>query len=475
MFKYQHIKKIILSLFIIIPFIVFGQTPCTNGSAGVYHCDGYDLMAHIDLNTMNASAGNDSWGWTDPLNGDEYALMGLNNGTAFINITDPADPVYLGKLPSHTTSSSWRDIKVYNDHAFIVSEASGHGLQVFDLTRLRNPSNIPQTFTEDAHYDGFGNAHNLVINPENPVAYAVGTQTFMGGAHFIDISDPMNPQGLGGYSGSSYSHDAQVVTYSGPDVDHQGKEIFIGSNEDELVIVDVTDTSNPQLISDLSYTNVGYTHQGWLTEDHEHFLLGDELDELSFGFQAKTIVIDMTDLDDPQLDFNYFGPLNSIDHNGYTHNGKFYQANYTGGLRVVDLSDIENGNMTELGSFDTFPVSNDASFDGAWSVYPYFDSGNIIISDINTGFYLVKESSLGIAEFDDEALKVYPNPANDQVNIQTTDHPVRNVKIFAMNGQLVRSYNNLDDIHVNLNISDLSKGVYLMQINENNKQKLIVQ
>lgn len=475
MFKYQHIKEFILSLLIILPFMFYGQTPCSNGSAGVYDCDGYDLMAHIDLNTMNASAGNDSWGWTDPQNGDEYALMGLNNGTAFIDISDPANPVYLGKLPSHTTSSSWRDIKVYEDHAFIVSEASGHGLQVFDLTRLRNPNSIPQTFTEDAHYDGFGNAHNLVINPEKPVAYAVGTQTFMGGAHFIDISDPLNPQGLGGYSGSSYSHDAQVVTYSGPDPAHEGKEIFIGSNEDELVIVDVTDTANPQLISDLSYTNVGYTHQGWLTEDHEYFLLGDELDELSFGFQAKTIVIDMTDLDDPKLDFNYFGPMNSIDHNGYTHNGKFYQANYTAGLRVIDVSDIENENMTELGSFDTFPVSNDASFDGAWSVYPYFDSGNIIISDINTGFYLVKESNLGIVEFDDEALKIYPNPATDQLNLRSTDHEIRNVKIFSMNGQLIKGYHNLDGVDLKLNISDLSSGIYLMQINEVSQRKLIIQ
>mgnify|MGYP001102323844 CR=1 FL=1 len=475
MFKYQHIKKINLGIFIIIPFVVFGQTPCTNGSAGVYDCEGYDLMAHIDLNTLSASAGNDSWGWTDPQNGDEYALMGLNNGTAFIDISDPANPVYLGKLPSHTTSSSWRDIKVFENYAFIVSEASGHGMQVFDLTRLRNPGSTPQTFTEDAHYDGFGNAHNLVINPNEPVAYAVGTQTFLGGAHFIDISDPLNPIGLGGYSGSSYSHDAQVVTYSGPDFDYQGSEIFIGSNEDEVAIVDVSDPANPQLISSFSYTNVGYTHQGWLTEDHKYFLLGDELDELNFGFQAKTIVIDMTDLDNPGLHFNYTGMKNAIDHNGYVKDDRFYQANYTAGLRVIDISDIDNQNITEIGSFDTFPVSNDAGFDGAWSVYPYFDSGNIIISDINTGFYLVKENSLGIAELDHEELKVYPNPATKEVKIQTTDHQLRNVKIFAMNGRLVRSYDNLDDDFVNLNISDLSKGVYIMQINENSKHKLIVQ
>ena len=456
------------------PFLVYSQTPCNNGSAGVYECDGYDLITHIDLSTMNASAGNDSWGWTDPQNGDEYALMGLNNGTAFIDISDAVNPVYLGKLPSHTSSSSWRDIKVYQNYAFVVSEASGHGMQVFDLTRLRDPSSTPKTFTEDAHYDGFGNAHNLVINPNEPIAYAVGTQTFLGGAHFIDISDPLNPSSLGGYSGSSYSHDAQVVTYSGPDTDHQGKEIFIGSNEDEVAIVNVNDPANPQLISSFSYTNVGYTHQGWLTDDHQYFLLGDELDELNFGFQAKTIVVDMTDLDNPSLYFEYLGSKNAIDHNGYVKGDKFYQANYTAGLRVIDISDIENQNMTEIGSFDTFPASNDAGFNGVWSIYPYFDSGNIVISDINTGFYLVQESTLSTSDIREIELEIYPNPANEFVKIRSSEKTVSNVRIYNLKGQVAKSFSDLNHSDHQLDVSDLSSGIYIMEINNKLRKKLII-
>ena len=474
MFNSQHIKRFLIATVISIPFVIYSQTPCSNASAGAYECDGYDLMSHIDLATMNAGSGNDSWGWTDPQNGDEYALMGLNNGTAFIDISDPANAIYLGKLPSHTNSSSWRDIKVYQNYAFIVSEASGHGMQVFDLTRLRNPGSTPQTFTEDAHYDGFGNAHNLVINPNEPVAYAVGTQTFLGGAHFIDISNPLNPVGVGGYSGSSYSHDAQVVTYSGPDTDHQGKEIFIGSNEDEVAIVDVTNAANPQLISSFSYTNVAYTHQGWLTEDHQYFLLGDELDELNFGFQAKTIIVDMTDLDNPALHFNYFSSKNAIDHNGYVKGDKFYQASYTAGLRVIDISSIENQNMTEIGSFDTFPTSNDAGFSGAWSIYPYFESGNIIISDIDTGFYLVRNSSLDTIEVEGQKLEIYPNPADQFVKLQSSHKDIKNVSIYAMNGQLAKRFSGFDNSNLQLDVSDLSSGVYLMEINNNQKEKLII-
>ena len=248
-------KKILLSILIACCSILQAQTPCVNGMAGDYPCNGYDLQSSILGSTFNADSGNDSWGWTDPQDGSEYALMGVNNGTVFIDISDPINPVYLGKLPTYTTSSSWRDVKVYNNYAFVVSEAGGHGMQVFDLTRLREVANPPETFTEDAHYDGFGSAHNIVINEVTGYAYGVGTSSYSGGAHFVNIQDPLNPVGEGGYSGSGYSHDAQVITYNGPDTDYTGREIYVGSNENQVAIVDVTDKANPILISSATYTN----------------------------------------------------------------------------------------------------------------------------------------------------------------------------------------------------------------------------
>lgn len=380
-------------VFFVCSLVNYAQTPCDNGMAGSYPCNGFDLQSFIPFSTFNASSGNDSWGWTDPQDGKEYALMGLNNGTVFIDISDPVNPVYLGKLPTHTTSTTWRDVKVYNNYAFVVSEAGGHGMQVFDLTRLRNVANPPETFTEDAHYDGFGSAHNIVINEESGYAYKVGGTDFGGGAHFINIQDPLNPVGEGGYAGSGYTHDAQVITYNGPDTDYTGREIYIGSNESFVTIVDVTDKSNPILIANATYSNDSYTHQGWLSEDLNYFILGDELDEQNFGFNTKSIVFDFTDLDNPQFEFDYFGTTTAIDHNGYTKNNKYYLANYTAGLRVLDISDLENQNISELGYFDTFPSNNSAEFSGAWNVYPYFQSGNIVISNYSGGgFFLVKSS-----------------------------------------------------------------------------------
>ena len=372
---------------------------CENGFAGAYPCNDYDLMAHVPITTFGALEGNDSWGWTDATTGNEYVLLATDANVAFIDITEPTNPIYLGNVPTETVSSSWRDVKVYKNHAFIVSEANNHGMQVFDLTRLRNVANPPETFTTDAVYTGVGSCHNIVINEEEGFAYLVGCNTFSGGPNFIDINDPKNPVSAGGYAADGYSHDAQVITYSGPDTDYTGKQIYIGSNgstsgTNKVVILDVSDKANPQFIANISYSNSGYTHQGWFTENQQHFILGDELDEQFFGNNTKTMVFDFSDLDNPVLSSTYFGPTLAIDHNGYVKGNTYYLANYRAGLRVLDITNIaaSSNAMTEVGYFDTFPSSDSANFNGVWNVYPYFESGNIVISDIEGGLFIVRKS-----------------------------------------------------------------------------------
>jgi len=370
------------------------QFPCVNGFAGIYPCDGYDLMAHIPIDVLDGpgAEGNDSWGWTDPTTDKEYALVGTTTGTAFVDISNPSLPVLLGTLPTATVNSIWRDVKVYQNHAFIVSEASNHGMQVFDLTHLRNVVTPPETFMADAHYTDFGRAHNIVINETSGFAYAVGTSTFNGGPHFINIQNPIAPVAAGGYAIDSYSHDAQVITYNGPDTDHQGKEILIGSNENEVVIVDVTDKANPVNISSISYNNIGYTHQGWFTEDMNYFLLGDETDEQGFGGNTRTLVFNFSDLDNPTYNFEHFGTTAAIDHNLYIKGNLCYQSNYTSGMQVLDVSGLSGNTLTQVGFFDSYPPNNNTSFHGAWNVYPFFASGNIIISDIEGGLFIVRKS-----------------------------------------------------------------------------------
>ena len=369
--------------------------PCLDGFAGIYPCFGYDLLAHIPLSKFRSESANDNWGWTDPSSGKEYVLSGLDDGTAFVDISEPTDPIFLGKLPTSTEVSDWRDIKVYKNHAYIVSEAAGHGIQVFDLTRLREVE-PEQNFAPDRVLKTVPTAHNMVVNPESGYGYVVGTNRndeYKGGVHFIDLNDPNSIRFVGGYGEAGYSHDAQVVNYKGPDLEYRDKEIFLGSNETKLVIVDVTDKENPKKIAEESYPNVVYTHQGWFTEDQKYFILGDELDESIIGGKTRTLVFDLTDLDKPQLYHTYFGTTDAIDHNGYIKGDEFYLANYTAGIRLISINDLKNKNMTEIGFFDTFPEHNSNTFNGVWNVYPFFDSGVIVISDYDRGLFLVKKSN----------------------------------------------------------------------------------
>ena len=335
---------------------------------------------------------NDIWGWTDPLDGKEYVLLGRTNGTAFIDISNPVSPIYLGNLNTYTVSSLWRDIKVYNNHAFIVSEAGGHGMQVFDLTRLRNVNNPPVNFTEDAVYTGFGNAHNIVINESTARAYGVGTANFAGGLHILDISDPVNPTLIGDYAGDGYTHDAQVVSYIGPDGNYQGKEIAFCCNENTVTIVDVTDPTDATMISSVGYAGSSYTHQGWLTEDHRYFMSNDELDEQDYGVNTTTFIWDVSDLSDPQLIGTFVSETSAIDHNMYVLDTLVYQSNYRAGLRVLDLINIENGELDEVAYFDVYPSSDAAQFNGTWSNYPYLPSGVIPVSHIEEGVFFLKLS-----------------------------------------------------------------------------------
>ena len=177
------------------------QTPCESGMAGIYPCNDYDLMSRIPISTLATSLGNpegsDVWGWTDPLDGKEYAIIGTTNSTAFVDVTNPVSPIFLGRIETANGNTSfWRDVKVYKNHAFIVADIIGnHGMQVFDLTILRNGVDPDLTFdgNQVLRYQGdggpgdlvIGSCHNIVINESEGVAYLVGCNSANGEVLFL--------------------------------------------------------------------------------------------------------------------------------------------------------------------------------------------------------------------------------------------------------------------------------------------------
>ena len=477
-------RKLLTLSFLFFALISYSQTVCTAGFAGQYPCDDYDLMSHIPISTLANSSGvpegNDIWGWTDPMDGKEYALVGTTNSTAFVDVTDPLNPVFLGRMNTQNGATNlWRDVKVYQNHAFIVADNVGsHGMQIFDLTRLRGVSS-PQNYSADAVYNGVTSCHNIVINETESIAYLVDCKNTGRGVHIIDISNPESPVALGDYNADGVTHDAQVITYNGPDTAHSGKQILIGSNETKVVILDVTDPTNVVKLSQILYPLTGYTHQGWMTEDHRYFLLGDETDEIDFGVDTRTIVFDFSDLDNPSQSSVYFGTTSATDHNGYVKGNTFFLANYSAGLRVMDMTNIGAATfpMTEIGYFDTRPINNNTGFVGAWSVYPYFASGNIIINDIETGLFVVRQS--GTLSTDSETFvdqfSISPNPAIENPTIRAKQNEtIHSVVVYNILGKKVFDRQNINQSDFVLPLDNQSKGIYIVRINNTFSKKLIL-
>lgn len=379
-----------------------GVTKCINGKADMYDCHNVDLIGHLNLNEIGGGQGSDSWGWKDQNSGRYFALVGRSNGTSFVEITDPTNPIYLGNLPStNNTSSAWRDIKTYQNYAYIVAdEIEDHGMQVFDLNTLLNQTGGPKEFTPLTLYkqEGFQNAHNIHINEATGFAYLLGGNTCAGGLVSVDLSNPIEPAYAGCYAQDGYTHDVQCVIYQGEDTEHKNKEICFASNEDTLTIVDVTNKSNMVYLSRTSYLGAKYVHQGWLSEDQKYFVIDDELDELSrrplnnnMIDEARTYVMDLSDLDEPSYQGYHSATGKSIDHNQYIVGRHTFQANYSEGLRILELGNLSEAEMTEVAFFDTHPNNPAASnFSGAWNVFPFFDNGMVLVSDINRGIFILK-------------------------------------------------------------------------------------
>ncbi len=424
--------------------------PCESGlAAGTYECSNVGLFSHVSVQELGGSRVNDIWGWTDPETEKEYALVGLFDGVSFVDISDPNNPIVVGKLNETSFASkliaseadeefpacvfgigssevaknvvqgsTWRDVKVFDNHAFVVSDAQIHGMQVFDLTRLREYDGTFLEFEEDVHYDLFDNAHNIAINEETGFAYVVGFRATDAcglrrntnnssardttGLHIIDLNDPKNPTFAGCYIdpetevpgslsvGVGYIHDTQCVLYDGVDSDHRGKEICFSSAEGAVVITDVSDKENSSTIGFSGVSGMQYSHQGWLTEDHRYFLMNDELDETRLGRNTRTYIWDVQDLENPTFIGFYTHETPSIDHNLYIKNNFVFQSNYTAGLQILRLGNLSNAELDPVAFFDTQPANNSKNYAGTWSNYPYFESGVIIVSDINDGLFILK-------------------------------------------------------------------------------------
>jgi choice-of-anchor B domain-containing protein len=355
-----------------------------NQAVGGFDANGVTLLSWIPLSDMagNPSSGADCWGYTSP-SGREYALMAQREGLTVVEITAPSAPVIIAELPG--PSSLWRDVKTFQDKAYSVSEG-GSGIQIFDLAQI-DSGNVTQVGSVTS--GGTSSTHNVAINTDSGYLYRTGGDS--NGLRIYNLNASLTNPPLVQTWSTRYVHDAQVVSYtSGP---YAGKEIAFccsgfngGWDGTGLDILDVTNKNNITVLDNLVYSGGAYSHQGWLSEDRQYFYLGDELDE-NGSLPTTTHVIDVSNLSNAVKVGTFTNGNQAVGHNIYTLNGLIYQANYRSGLRIFD-GNVNATNPPEIAHFDTYPGSNSDSFNGLWSVYPYFPSGTVIGSDLERGLFI---------------------------------------------------------------------------------------
>ncbi|MDH4125265.1 MAG: choice-of-anchor B family protein [Gammaproteobacteria bacterium] len=394
-------------------------TPCVGGSVNGMACQRVDLLAHVGFGDISANpaGGADVWGFVDLNTHREYAIMGFDVGTAVFDVTDATNPREVGFLDGQTTA--WRDIKVYqywnaaearwNAHAYVTTDGVSDGLLVIDLNEL------PHAIRRVNYSGDFLQAHNvfatntdfgtgLTLTGATPTLVIAGSSISAGQYRAYSLSNPDAPQFAAmpaAGANDNYMHDAasMIITDSRKDTQCINAtsycELLFDFNETTIDIWDITNASNAVRLSRTPYTNARYVHSGWPSEDQQYLFVHDELDERNAGLNTTVRVFNLANLAAPAWAGTWTGVTSAIDHNGFVRGNRYYMSNYSRGLTILDISNVSQ--IEAVGRLDTFPGSDGNAFVGAWGVYPFFHSGNIAVSDINSGFYMVVDRSLDVA------------------------------------------------------------------------------
>lgn len=386
--------------------MAWGQV-CDGGDAGGYACEQVDLISRLPLSAFRASPGaaNDLWGFRDLNTDREYILLGLENGTAVVDVTDPGDPFQVARVAGALTA--WRDMKLYQYYdaaqgrwqalAYVSADGVADKLVVIDLSGLPNRAALAGRVTDET------SAHNVVmaglepgtgiaLQGQVPTLMTTGSNLDHGALRLYSLEDPANPALL--FSGNGHSHDAGAVVIRDERVSQcPGARDFCvvvaDANEDDVVTWDVTDPAATMQLGAAGYDRLRYVHSVAWSDDGRYLAVQDELDEVDLNLSTTARIFDMADLANPALVATWQGPTRAIDHNGLIRGDRLYLSNYTRGLTVLDLADPLA--PAALGYLDSYPASDATAFAGAWGVYPYLPSGTIAVSDIQGGLFLLRD------------------------------------------------------------------------------------
>lgn len=357
------------------------------GSPGVeFASNNVELLSWIPGSAIAGAptSGNTCEGYVSP-SGREYAIIGLSLGTGFVDISDPGDPEIVAFVPS--IESLWRDVWTYQNYCYTVSEGGG-GIQIINLTQIDDGI---VSVAGSVNTPGSSATHTAFVNKQTGYFYRCGGGSSLG-VRIYSLANPGNPAYVNTALSNRYVHECQTVLYtSGP---YSRKEILFcysnsnsGGGSPGVDILDVTDKSNIIWLSQATYPNPRFSHQGWLSPDYQYIYLNDELDHQNVGgTPTLTRIINVSNLSAPFYAGSFDNGAGSIDHNLYTKGNLIFESNYRSGLRVFDASNPLA--PIEVAFFDTYPPDNNLNFNGLWDNYPYLPSGTVIGSDIEKGLFV---------------------------------------------------------------------------------------
>ncbi len=422
---------------------VSANESCNNGMAGDYPCSNIDLLSHVPVAALSSvsNSANDIWGHVDLNNRREYAIVGMQASIAVVDVTEPTSPVVVGEITGQSTT--WRDIKVYQyfdstsgrfkAYAYASADSVTEGFSIIDLNNLPERVSLVRRNTDD------NRAHNIYISNvdytlNTPLAGAtsqlhlVGQDSNGGAFRSYALSAPQAPTPSyipNGLTRADYTHDASSmhITDARAQTDcvnstASGCTVMLDFNESSMRLWDHTDSNSTSELRNTSYNEVAYTHSGWFSEDKQYAFVHDELDERNFSLNTRVMIFDISSLTAPVLAGIWSSNNGTIDHNGYVRGNRYYMSNYERGLTVLDISDPTA--PEEAGFFDTYPAFNSTNFNGAWGVYPFLPSGNILVSDIQRGLFVLKDNTLTAATVAAFSQSSYETEADTTFNLPVT-------------------------------------------------------
>ena len=434
-------------LFITLAICTYSTLSFTQTNANLlYNWDDPNLIG----SSMYDNTYNECWGFE--INGYEIAVIGSTAGTHFFNITDPQNSTEVAFVPGAYSGSGviHRDYHDYNEYLYAVcDEGNSSTLQIIDISEL--PNNVSVVYDSDSL---FQRAHNIFIDTASAKLYACAVKhinpTSYTAMDIYSLSDPTSPKFIYTYNEVGHVHDAFV----------KNDTAYLNCGNDGFRIVDFSyldlqvSTTHLELAALTSYPDAGYNHSGWLSENGTTYVMMDE----NHGYDVK--ILDVSDFNNITVmsTFNAGTNPQCMAHNGIIKGDLLYISYYHDGLRIFDISDPYNPNQIIF--YDTYLPNSYNSYKGAWGVYPNLSSGNIIVSDMQTGLYILDYIiPNNILDYDESIQSIYPNPISENFQVNCL---AERIEILDLYGKKIKEEDLFFDRMIYRN--NISNGLYIYRL-----------